>query len=57
MRRLRREVRGLNVVEWRRSATNVVYKGNRHTFLQNEGARPEQFESRGVFLVELCRGE
>ena len=32
------EVRGLNEGDWRRRAPNVVYKGNRAKFLQNEGA-------------------
>ena len=52
LRRLGREVRGLNEREWRRRAPHVVYKGNRARFLQNEGARRELFESRGKFLVE-----
>ena len=41
--------------EWRR-APNVVYKGNRAKFLQNEGERRELFESRGKVLVEASRG-
>ena len=52
LRRLGREVRGLNEGDWRRRAPNVVYKGNRAKFLQNEGARRELFESRGKVLVE-----
>ena len=47
LRRLGREVRGLNVGAWRSRAPNVVYKGNRTQFLQNEWARRELFESRG----------
>ena len=43
LRRLWRYVRGLN----------VVYKGNRAKFLQNEGARREQ----GKVLVEAIRGD
>ena len=56
LRRLGREVRGLNEGDWRR-APNVVYKGNRAKFLQNEGARTELFESRGKILVEASRGD
>ena len=56
LRRLGREVRGLNVGEWRRSAPNVVYKGNSDTFL-NEGARRALFEGRGKVLVEPSRGD
>ena len=52
LRRLGREVRGLNEGGWRRRAPNVVYKGNRAKFLQNEGARRELFESRGKVFVE-----
>ena len=37
-------------------AQNVVYKGNRVKFLQNEGAMRELFESRGKFLVKLVGG-
>ena len=47
LRRLGREVRWLNEGDWRRRVPNVVYKGNRAKFLQNEGARRELFESRG----------
>ena len=56
LRRLGREVRGLNVGEWRKRAPNMVYKGNRDKFLQIEGARRELFESRGKVLVEASRG-
>ena len=57
LRRLGREVRWLNEGDWRRRAPNVVYKGNRAKFLQNEGARRELFESRGKVLVEASRGD
>ena len=57
LRRLGREVRGLSEGDWRRRAPNVVYKGNRAKFLQNEGARRELFESRGKVLVEASRGD
>ena len=56
-RRLGREVRGLNVGEWRRRDPNVVYKGKRAKFLQNEGARREVFESRAKVLVEASRAD
>ena len=56
LRRLGREVRGLSEGDWRR-APNVVYKGNRAKFLQNEGARRELFESRGKVLLEASRGD
>ena len=51
LRRLGREVRGLNEGGWRRRAPNVIYKGNRAKFLQNEGARRELFQSRGEGFV------
>ena len=35
LRRLGREVRGLNEEDWRRRAPNVIYKRNRDKFLQN----------------------
>ena len=57
LRRSGREVRGLNEGDWRRRAPNVVYKGNRAKFLQNEGVRRELFESRGKVLVEASRGD
>ena len=38
-------VRGLNEGNWRRRVPNVVYKGNRAYFLQNEGAGKEQGRS------------
>ena len=57
LRRLGREVRGLNEGDWRRRAPNVVYKGNRAKFLQNEGAKRELFESRRKVLVEASRGD
>ena len=57
LRRLGREVRWLNEGDWRRRAPNVVYKGNRAKFLQNEGARWELFESRWKVLVEASRGD
>ena len=43
--------------ELRIRAPNVVYKGNRAKFLQNEGTRRELFESRGKVLVEASRGD
>ena len=52
LRRLWREVRGLNEGECRRRAPNVVYTGNKAKVLQNEGTRRELFESRGKVLVE-----
>ena len=55
--RLGIEVRGIHVGRWRRSAPNLVYKGNRAKFLQNEGARRELFESSGKVLVETSRGD
>ena len=57
LRRLGREVRRLNVGVWRRRAPNVVYKGNRAKFLQNERTRMELFESRENVLVEASRGD
>ena len=57
LRRLGREVRGLNEGDWRRRGPNVVYTGNRAKFLQNEGARRELFESREKVLVEASRGD
>ena len=41
---------------WKR-ALNVIYKGNRAKFLQNEGAGRELFEIRGKVLVEASRGD
>ena len=53
LRRLGREVRGLNKGDWRRRAP----KRNRAKFLQNEGAGRELFESSGKVLVEASRGD